>query len=781
MQLLKTKSYLILFLSLFFQSCGLWDSFTTYFNLYYNASDFFEQGEQAIREQKRDLFATGELIVPNSANQQFGKVIEKCSQILQFHPDGSYVDDALLMLGKSFYYQKNYQKGFRKFQELIATQPESDLILETRLWIGKTEMRLRNYESALQTLGTVRGQALADGREDILKDSFVEEIVYRISREDYQVAIGLSKQLITSSDDETIKAEVLYEMGKLYIKVNESQNAISAYNEVFEYSPSYEIEVGTKLELGKVLRTTGENEKALEIFEIMRSENKFSDVYDQVDLETGITLIELNRLDEALDKLEYVDTAYVATKTSGVAKYKLGELYQYNFQNFDSAASYYQKASISQAPQEYILESGEKARIFKKYQNLTLQVNNYMDELFYVENPEEFTKDSIKYVQDSVTYVQDSLKVLAELNLYTEHLESLASFDTLSNRTDTTATDTTTTDSTMNDSTAVKDSTDDKLRVDQESLVLRNRNSRESSNVSEINIDSLFAERWEKDRVFPKKPVKSELSTDSLKSLLVKNKLELGNLFLTELELPDSAYYDYLNILSDYPNTSLHATVLYALGSYYLTVNQETKADSLFNVIYERYKDQRIANAAANKLNKPLIDFDYDPAKDLYVEAESELLNKDYESSIYKFYMLYKDFPQSLLAPKALYASGWILENELSLYDSAAIVYDTMSVRYPQSEYSLKVRPKLTSYKLYKKAVEDSLKRIDQEKLLADSLAVVPDSLQKEQVSPGTDKPLLPTEEDKVRKTNVDNTETVQSDTLHRGILNDPRRNPRRR
>ena len=593
--------------------------------------------------------------------------------------------------------------------------------------------------------------------------------------------ILLLKQLIRSSDDETIKAEVLYEMGKLYIKVNESQNAISAYNEVFEYSPSYEIEVGTKLELGKVLRTTGENEKALEIFEIMRSENKFSDVYDQVDLEIGITLIELNRLDEALDKLEYVDTAYVATKTSGVAKYKLGELYQYNFQNFDSAASYYQKASISQAPQEYILESSEKARIFKKYQNLTLQVNNYMDELFYVENPEEFTKDSIKYVQDSVTFVQDSLKILAELNLYTEHLESLASFDTLSNRTDTTATDTTTTDSTMNDSTAVKDSTDDKLRVDQESLVLRNRNSRESSNVNEINIDSLFAERWEKDRVFPKKPVKSELSTDSLKSMLVKNKLELGNLFLTELELPDSAYYDYLNILSDYPNTSLHATVLYALGSYYLTVNQETKADSLFNVIYERYKDQRIANAAANKLNKPLIDFDYDPAKDLYVEAESELLNKDYESSIYKFYMLYKDFPQSLLAPKALYASGWILENELSLYDSAAIVYDTMSVRYPQSEYSLKVRPKLTSYKLYKKAVEDSLKRIDQEKFLADSLAVVSDSLQKEQVSPGTDKPLLPTEEDKVRKTNVDNTETVQSDTLHRGILNDPRRNPRRR
>jgi hypothetical protein len=27
------------------------------------------------------------------------------------------------MLGKSFYYQKNYLKGLRKFQELEATQP----------------------------------------------------------------------------------------------------------------------------------------------------------------------------------------------------------------------------------------------------------------------------------------------------------------------------------------------------------------------------------------------------------------------------------------------------------------------------------------------------------------------------------------------------------------------------------------------------------------------------------------------------------------------------------
>jgi outer membrane protein assembly factor BamD (BamD/ComL family) len=774
MRVFLIKSYLLLFILLLFQSCGMWDTFTTYFNLYYNADHIFEQVEKSIYEQERSLFATTELNVPGSANQQLNQVIEKCSKILQFHPDGSYVDDALLMLGKSFYYQKNYQKALRKFQELIATQTESDLILETKLWIGKTQMKLKDYESGLQLLGEAREQAIADERDDIIKDSFVEEIVYRIIQEEYQLAIGLANQLVELSDDESIKAEVFYELGKLYNKVNDPLNAVTAFNKVFDYSPLYEIEVGTKLELGKTLRATDEKERALEIFEDMRSEVKFNDVYDKVDLEAGITLIELNRLDEALTKLEYVDTAYVNTETSGIAKYKLGELYQYNFQNFDSATSYYQKATTSQAPSEYKLASNQKTRIFKKYNNLISLIDDYKSELFYAENPEEFVKDSITYVEDSVAYVEDSLRVLEELSLYTEHLESLASFDTLYNRSDTTKTDTTKTDTTkINDSTLVSDSTALRDSLNQSEIPIQGRALDKS-----VNIDSLFATVWDPERKFPKRPIMPTLSEDSLKSLVVKNKLELGNLFLTELELPDSAYYCYLNVISDYPNTSLQASALYALGSYYLTVDEKQTADSLFNVIYENYRNERIVNAAATKLNMPLIDFDYDPAKDLYAEAEGELQSRNYSNSITKFYSVFTNYPKSPVAPKALYATGWVLENELSLYDSAAVIYDTMSVLYPQSEYSIEVRPKLTSYKLYKeeekKAIEDSLKKIDQQP--EDSLALAEDSLQ---VNPETRETFQPNVD--ADRTEADSEPKTQADTLHQGILNDPRRNPRKR
>ncbi len=116
------------------------------------------------------------------------------------------------------------------------------------------------------------------------------------------------------------------------------------------------------------------------------------------------------------------------------------------------------------------------------------------------------------------------------------------------------------------------------------------------------------------------------------------------------------------------------------MGSYYLTVDNKKRADSLFNIIYDNYKNESVVNAAANKLNKPLIDLDYDPAEEKYLEAESMMLLENYPGAINGFYNVHLKYPGSPFAPKALYTCGWILENELFLLDSAATYYDSLVV-----------------------------------------------------------------------------------------------------
>ena len=198
---------------------------------------------------------------------------------------------------------------------------------------------------------------------------------------------------------------------------------------------------------------------------------------------------------------------------------------------------------------------------------------------------------------------------------------------------------------------------------------------------------------------------------------MAKNELELGNLFLTELDIPDSSKYYYDNILENYPGTRYEANTLYALGSYYQTVDDTIHADSLFNIIYDNYRNQSIVNAAANKLGKELIDLNYDPAESEYSNAEYSLLNENYSDAIVKFYNIYKSYPNSPFAAKALYTTGWILENEFSLPDSAVSVYDTLTANYPASIYVRSIVGKLTFYKQEQRrllqAKEDSLKSVN--------------------------------------------------------------------
>ena len=678
------RKFLFLFPVIFLFGCSIWGDFTTYFNLYYNTSDIFNQAEDAINSQKQDLFSTEETTVPGSAVQLLNKVIEKASQILQFHSESAYVDDALLMLGKSFYYQKNYLKASREFQELLATQPNSSLILEAKLWMGKTDIKLKNYDDALTTLETVRKQGIDEGKSDIVVDAYIEEIKYKLIQQDYSGAISSSKELLNVSKDDEKNAEVVYEMGKFYNLLNDPQNAILAFQQVFEYSPTYDIEFGAKLELGKAYRDAGQPEKALEIFTDMRSGQNYSDSFDQIDLEIGITQVDLKNYNTAFSYFRMVDTGYTNSKSAGLAKYQLGELYQYHFFDYDSASYYYSKAMTSLLPTEYVLTANEKIQRFRKYKTLKDNITQNYKRLEYAENPDAFIKDSIAYFSDTLKNENETNTTTSEPNLSRDNSRG---------------------------------------RMDRRFSELNRAQTPEqtspNANTSTSNSPN--------NKGIP--PIRPNISADSIKSLIVQNLFELGNLFFTEFNLTDSAYFYYSTILNDYPQSEYQARTMYALGSYYQTENDNLKADSLFNIVYNNYKNENIVNAAANKLNKPLIDLNYDPAVELYDNAEKKLMDKSYEKSLHEFYNIYKIYPQSSMAPKALYASGWILENQLNLPDSAALFYDTLTAKYPRTVYAAKIGPQINYYnqekERIKKAYEDSLKLIEKvrmDSLKADSL-----------------------------------------------------------
>jgi outer membrane protein assembly factor BamD (BamD/ComL family) len=155
------------------------------------------------------------------------------------------------------------------------------------------------------------------------------------------------------------------------------------------------------------------------------------------------------------------------------------------------------------------------------------------------------------------------------------------------------------------------------------------------------------------------------------------------------------------------------AKAIYALGSYYLTLDDKNKADSLFKFVYENYRSDPIAKNAAIRLGINIEEVNSDPALEKYRIAEEFLDSEKYFDAIEQLKYIYTEFPESPYSSKALYSIGWIYENKLHDYDGAVVYYDSLKTKYSQTEYVREISPKLAFYHSEKKAVQDSIARAE--------------------------------------------------------------------
>ncbi|MEY3386637.1 MAG: hypothetical protein RIR53_1448 [Bacteroidota bacterium] len=114
-------------------------------------------------------------------------------------------------------------------------------------------------------------------------------------------------------------------------------------------------------------------------------------------------------------------------------------------------------------------------------------------------------------------------------------------------------------------------------------------------------------------------------------------------------------------------------------------------SDSLFEVISLRWPRSPFAKEAAANLGFTA-DATIDDAAELYASGSKFRMIKDYSFASRQFMTVVNKFPQSDVAPKALYAMGWMFERDVQRNDSALFYYQQLIEQYPRSEYAREVR-----------------------------------------------------------------------------------------
>lgn len=330
-----------------------YDDFTAYYNKFYNAEQAFDKGREALREEERTIDRTEYLAVfpvPTSKGNEsaFEKAIQKGSDVLRDHPDSRWVDEALLLIGKSYFYQGNYVGALQKFREVISLEEgQKD---EARFWLARTLVAGTRFEEATEIVQR-RTEAAAENTWTA-RMHLVQGELFARRKQWKKAATSLERGLEGDVPNEA-GARAAFLLGQVHQTRGAPGEARAAYRRVHDYDPPYEIEFAARLSAIELQGQYGNAAVALERLEDLQTDDKNLDKRGEMALVEARIHRAQGRPDQAqsvLKRVLYGDTSDPSLSQTAKRRlhYELAVLYREAYEDFSRAAAHFDTASTAQ-------------------------------------------------------------------------------------------------------------------------------------------------------------------------------------------------------------------------------------------------------------------------------------------------------------------------------------------------------------------------------------------------------------------------------------------------
>jgi len=354
--------FIVLFASLGLAGCktpdfigNRYSNFTAYYNTFYNAERQFRSGygnlerfdETIDRERYLPLFVktTG-----SSASREFEQTVIKSADLLRDHPNSKWVDDALMLIGKSYFYQENYVGSIQKFIEVVKMG--TGLQDEASFWLARTLITSGSYNEAFENLTAALAQEDADRQWVAQYNLLLAEL--SIKQDLFDDAATHLNDALDDLKDKELAARTAFLLGQVNEKLERWDEAVEAYRAVRRYRAPYELDYAARFSAVRVDgRYVDANRALSEVRKLERDDKNFSKTGELRYLRARV-LQEVGREDEAFniyDELLYDPLATPSGSSSGNLKgkihYALGELYRDIDRNYVMAAAHFDTASAS--------------------------------------------------------------------------------------------------------------------------------------------------------------------------------------------------------------------------------------------------------------------------------------------------------------------------------------------------------------------------------------------------------------------------------------------------
>lgn len=271
---------------------------TSHYNVYWNGMDKLRSGVREYQSTIQDNYA---LILPVynygdkskvgtiSQHADIGitkasKTIQKHSMVFNQKEYVKWIDDAYLLIGKSYYYKQDYGMARRTFEFIIKTYNKNEIKYEAMLWLAMSNVQMKDFKRAEPMLDMLQNKInQGEAPEKFEMPINLAYAQFNILQQKFNAAVPYLQQAIELNPGHEMKTRCLFILGQIYQRNGDYAAATQKYKSVIKRNASFEMEFNSKINMAQCYDTqSGDKDYIVKRLIRMLKDEKNKEFLDQV-------------------------------------------------------------------------------------------------------------------------------------------------------------------------------------------------------------------------------------------------------------------------------------------------------------------------------------------------------------------------------------------------------------------------------------------------------------------------------------------------------------------
>lgn len=393
-------------------SSRTYHNLTSHYNAYFNGKEAYNEAVYELAKRNKDNFAK---VIPvfqygtkEDAQSQYAlldRAIEKGSIVISRHSiyikrveHVKWIDDAYLLIGRSYLYKQEYDLAAQTFAFIRDRYKGNSIIYDAVLYQIRTYCQMGRFSDAETLITSVDKKIEKNKATRHIEKMFPLVMAdYYLQQNDYEKSIEFLQQAIRLNRNKNVRMRTTFILAQVFQKMGNTGKATEYYRDVLGYNPIYEMEFAAKINMAKCFdAASGDSRDIKKQLTRMLNDDKNKEFLDQIYYALAEVYLKEKNVPEAKENLKRSARSSVSNNyQKGISYLKLGDLYY---------------AELDYRPAQVFYDSALMA-LPKDYPNLSL-----------IESKKNTLTDLVKNLD--VVVLEDSLQKMGRMP-YAQRIEAI--------------------------------------------------------------------------------------------------------------------------------------------------------------------------------------------------------------------------------------------------------------------------------------------------------------------------------------------------------------------